>query len=305
MTPACRQIFRNAREVESRRMDSDGPVSGRLPFGHSVPPAGVEWVTGPGRRIERKAVPQDVSRFAGVGPGLGTHPHADQSIHRSDGSLSGHLNPRCRIGGQSQVGRNSRYGHILKRSVSFFEPLPPPPEPSEPPARQWSPPAWDRPSEGTLPATLAVDAVLQRDEGIVVAVPHLDVFPNGFRINLLMLLDPHRAQDLRALHRGPTLMPRVGVRFADGRVGGRSSMPGMLNMSKDAEGIPTQPYVGFAGGGGGGSRWTLSVWVYPLPPDGPLDIFVALPAPATQELSTVVDGSAVRAAAERAKVIWT
>ena len=189
--------------------------------------------------------------------------------------------------------------------MSFFEPLPPPPEPPEPPERRWSPPAWDRPSEGTLPATLAVDAVLQQDEGIVVAVPHLDVFPNGFRINLLFLLDPHRAQDLRALHRGPTTMPRVGVRFADGRVGGQNSPPGMFNLSKDAEGFPTQPHVGFAGAGGGGSGWTLSVWVYPLPPDGPLEIHVALPAPATQELSTVLDGSAVRAAAERARIIWT
>jgi hypothetical protein len=94
-----------------------------------------------------------------------------------------------------------------------------------------------------LPATLAVDAVLPQDEGIVVAVPHIDVFPNGFRINLLMLLDPHRAQDLRALHRGLTIMPRVGVRFADGRVGGRSAMLGIFDLSKDAEGIPTQTYV--------------------------------------------------------------
>jgi hypothetical protein len=29
--------------------------------------------------------------------------------------------------------------------MSFFEPLPPPPPES---ARAWSPPAWDRPSEG-------------------------------------------------------------------------------------------------------------------------------------------------------------
>jgi hypothetical protein len=107
------------------------------------------------------------------------------------------------------------------------------------------------------------------------------------------------------MHRGPTMMPRVGVRFADGRVGGKSSMPGIFNLSKDAEGFPTQPYVGLAGAGGGGSGWTLSVWVFPLPPDGPVEIFVALPAPATEELSTVVDGSDVRAAAKRAKIIWT
>lgn len=189
--------------------------------------------------------------------------------------------------------------------MSFFDPLPPPPEPAQHPEHRWFPPAWDRPSEGTLPATLALDAVLQQDDGIVVAVPHLDVFPNGFRINLLMLLDPHRPAELRAMHRGPTMMPRVGVRFADGRVGGRSALPGIYNLPKDELGLPTQPYVGYAGGGGGGSAWTLNVWVYPLPPDGPLEIFVALPAPATRELSTVVDGSAVRAAAERSRVIWT
>src|SRR5579864_4678630 len=73
-----------------------GPVSGRLLLGHSVRPAGVEWVTGPGRRIDIKTVRKDVSRLTGVRPGLGTHPHADQSIHRSGGSASGHLNPRCR-----------------------------------------------------------------------------------------------------------------------------------------------------------------------------------------------------------------
>ena len=63
----------------------------QAPIGHCVRPAGVEWVTGPGRRIELKTVPKDVSRFAGVRPGLGTHPHADQSVHRSGGSFSGHF----------------------------------------------------------------------------------------------------------------------------------------------------------------------------------------------------------------------
>jgi hypothetical protein len=53
-------------------------------------------VTGPGRRIVLKTVRKDVSRFIGVRPGLGTRPHADQSIHPSGGSFSGHLNPRCR-----------------------------------------------------------------------------------------------------------------------------------------------------------------------------------------------------------------
>jgi hypothetical protein len=187
--------------------------------------------------------------------------------------------------------------------MSFFEPLP---APLQPPERRWTPPAWDRPSEGTVPATVAVDALLHQDEGAVVTVPHLDVFPNGFRINLVIFLKPNRVQDIQArIHRGSTSMPRIGVRFADGRIGGRVGMRGRFDMPKDEQGIPTQPFVGSPAGGGGIGGWRFSAWVFPLPPDGPLAIFVALPSPATSELFTVVEGSTVRAAADRARVIWT
>jgi hypothetical protein len=46
-------------------------------------------------------------------------------------------------------------------------------------------------------------------------------------------------------------------------------------------------------------------WVYPLPPDGPLEIFVATPSPASGEFSAVLDGVAVRGASTGATVIWT
>jgi hypothetical protein len=187
--------------------------------------------------------------------------------------------------------------------VSFFEPLPPPPEPTE---RQWAPPAWDRPSEGTLPATLAVDAVLGQEENALVAIPSFDVFPNGFRINGLILFNPHRAAEIQRFIRYPAMRGvRVGVRFADGRLGGRDLMRGPYDLPKDEDGLPTEPFVGFGGGGGGGlGGWRFETWVFPLPPDGPLEIFVALPS-SNNEYSTIVDGSAVRAAAERARIIWT
>jgi hypothetical protein len=154
---------------------------------------------------------------------------------------------------------------------------------------------------------LAVDEVLEQNEDMVLALTHLDVFPNGFRINLVVLLDPRRVQELqaRAPRRPMMLMPRIGVRFADGRVGGRSARPGRLEVPKDEQGLPTQPFVGFSGGGGGTGGWRFGAWVYPLPPDGPLEIFVALPGLDTDEMSTVVDGSAVGAAAERAREIWS
>jgi hypothetical protein len=157
-----------------------------------------------------------------------------------------------------------------------------------------------------LPATIPVNALLCQTDDVVVVIPTLDVYLNGFSINLAILVNPHRAQDIHQMIRGgPMMMPRVGVRFADGRVGGQGVRHGPFDMPKDAEGVPTQPFVGFAGGSGGGSGgWRFAVWVYPLPPDGPLEIFVALPPPASVEASTTVDGSAIQAAADRASVIW-
>ncbi len=156
-----------------------------------------------------------------------------------------------------------------------------------------------------MPATLAVDAVLGREENAVVAIPTLDVYPNGFRINVQILTNPRHAQEIQAMMHRPRIgMVRIGVRFADGRVGGRGLARGRHDLPKDERGVPTEPFVGFAGGGGGSGGWRFGAWVFPLPPDGPLEIFVALPPPANNEYSTVVDGSDVRAAAQRAKVIW-
>jgi hypothetical protein len=60
-----------------------------------------------------------------------------------------------------------------------------------------------------------------------------------------------------------------------------------------------------AGGGGGMGAFHFGAWVFPLPPDGPLEIFVALPAEGMDEASVTLDGAAVRAAAQLAHVIWT
>ena len=73
-------------------------------------------------------------------------------------------------------------------------------------------------------------------------------------------------------------MGTCGVEFADGRAWrSRRSTVDPFHLPKDDQGFPTQIYVGFGGGGGGSGGWRFGVWVYPLPPDGPLKIFVALP----------------------------
>src|SRR3954452_23505734 len=71
--------------------------------------------------------------------------------------------------------------------MSFFEQFPPPPPPS---ARQWQAPAWDRPSEGTLPAVVPVGETLIRGDSAVVELDVLRVYPNGFTINLFIVTNP-------------------------------------------------------------------------------------------------------------------
>jgi hypothetical protein len=105
---------------------------------------------------------------------------------------------------------------------------------------------------------------------------------------------------------GPQRLPRAGVRFSDGREGGRRARRGgTAEIAKDEQGAPIEPFIGLHGGGGGSGGWHFGVWVYPLPADGPLEIFIGLPAAGLIETSVKVDGSAVRAAAARARVVWT
>lgn len=192
--------------------------------------------------------------------------------------------------------------------VSFFEPAPPP-EPL--PERHWSPPLWDRPSEGTIPALVPVNELLHVGSEIAVALQSVSVYPNGFVVNFLSIADPHATDGRVGMpffggFGRPDLtggMPRVGVRFADGRTAGREASFGEID--KDGDGVPTQPIVHMAGGGGGSRGFTYSVWVFPLPPDGPVEVFLSVPAIDLDECRVLLDGGAIRGAAAAARPIWT
>jgi hypothetical protein len=175
--------------------------------------------------------------------------------------------------------------------------------------REWLPPVWDRPSEGTVHAVLDVDALVLQNDVVAVVVDHLEVYPNGFTISLIMRVNPRRVRDMMGMLGlvGPDRWPHVGVRFSDGRTAkrgpGSTSIP---DLPKDEDGIPIEPFVVSSRSAGGAlSGWRALAWVFPLPPDGPLEISVALEAAGLDESSITLDGTAVRAAAERAKVIWT
>ncbi len=173
---------------------------------------------------------------------------------------------------------------------------------------EWAPPIWDRPSEGTVPAVMAIDSIVVQNEMVAVAIDRLEVYPNGFMIDLLMRVDPRKVGDVMQMlgPLGANRWPRVAVRFADGRnVGWGPGIGSMPDLAKDEHGVPTEPFMSMGNRGGAPEGWRAWAWVFPLPPDGALEVFVALEAAGLEESSITIDGSAVRAAAERAKVIWT
>lgn len=179
----------------------------------------------------------------------------------------------------------------------------------------WSAPGWDRPSEGTLPVVVPVHEVVARTDDMVLTVDHLRAYSNSFTIELLHLTNPHRSFG-RIAHTdrlmggvGPfpidEQMPRVRVRFADGRTGSVSTSPGDEDIPKDPEGIPTQPVLGLAHAGGGSKGFRYGIWVFPLPPEGPVEIYVGLPGDQANEAVVEIDSSDIAEAGRRAVVVWS
>ncbi len=98
--------------------------------------------------------------------------------------------------------------------------------------------------------------------------------------------------------------PRIGVRFANGQSAG-DRLVSMFDVAKDDDGVPTQPVIVGGGGGGGGGHFRFEYWVFPLPAAGPLEVFAEWSVVGLAEMKVVLDGDAVRDAAQRATVIWS
>jgi hypothetical protein len=194
--------------------------------------------------------------------------------------------------------------------MSFFEPLPPMPDPAA--LHQWEPPFWDRPSEGVLGALVPLGLELHRDSDLVLFLDHARAYPNGFVLAIEHLGNP-RVAALPAWRSGPPTMPRLGVEFSDGRRGGDRAdlFPGAganwVAMSRSlAPGAPPPqgPIVRPVGGGTGPHRGAASFWVYPLPPAGELRVHVEWPARHVPELMVAIDVAPILAAAPRAVEVW-
>jgi hypothetical protein len=160
--------------------------------------------------------------------------------------------------------------------------------------------------ENEVPVALPLNTVLARTDDVAIALQRLSVYTTGVSFDLVVRLRPDAARTgglgLDELFWGPRHGRGqhgflLGVEFADGR---RAS-----NLTGRPGPVPGDEIVLTPGGGSGGEASVeQSWWLNPLPPEGPLRIVVRCPELGIDERSIVVDGTAIRAAAQAVVVLW-
>jgi hypothetical protein len=78
----------------------------------------------------------------------------------------------------------------------------------------------------------------------------------------------------------------------------------VASLPKDDSGVPTEPVLRHQGGGSGGQRFEMRFWCFPLPPSGPLKVFVEWSSADITETVTVLDAPAIVDAASRVVTLW-
>jgi hypothetical protein len=187
--------------------------------------------------------------------------------------------------------------------MSFFDsiPQPPPPEPVRRPRQ-----AWMQPDE-VIPGTVPAEVLLIRAERVAVAIGSVRAYPNGFEFTVHVRVREDETEPVRHdpfdRHgwglQAPDEVLRLGVLYADGRRGATTS-----GYWRPDEADPARVIMHQGGSSGNPRRWDGQLWVYPLPPEGTVTFVASWLKYGVAETRAELDGSAIRAAAGRAVILW-
>jgi hypothetical protein len=185
--------------------------------------------------------------------------------------------------------------------MGFFDDVEPPRPPLPEPVEYRSPP-WTGPPVNFVPATVALDVLLARTPDWAVWIGEGSVTPDGLEFTVTIVgrrseREPDAMGPLFAGGDGDA--PRFGVGFADGR-------KAVSGDRVPLDGSPTRDEIVLWPRGGTGSRrrWSHSLWLWPLPPPGPLTFALRWPQMGLDEVLVEVDSAALREAAGRAVELW-
>jgi len=219
--------------------------------------------------------------------------------------------------------------------MPFFEPLPELPEPEASQPTGWRTPLWDRPSEALVGAPVGAAVVLAKTDEVALVLDNLHAYPNGFAFSLAILRNPMTPRPA-----GPGVVgfghphgvrgPRVGFEFSNGaqaREGGPGYFGGfppggavtqtlMATSRSTAEREPRRrnPLVRrhphrtgvdvTRRRGGGGDRYEMRFWCFPLPPPGPMTIFVEWADQGIDESAVAFDANMILDAVPQVVTLW-
>lgn len=166
---------------------------------------------------------------------------------------------------------------------------------------------WARrsaPPENEAPGAVPFAGVLGRTDDIAVLLVGATVYSTGVRLDVaIRARNTDAGGDLFGSvggHLGGANRLLLGVEYADGRVATNSSTPDWPPVVRPDDEASLQ----MMGGGGGARSVDVSLFLCPVPPAGPLTIMCAWPEREVDETRTVLDASAITAAAAQVVELW-
>lgn len=196
----------------------------------------------------------------------------------------------------------------MLKDMGFFDEMPPPPPAEEP--EEYRPPEWMAAPENVVGRFADVGAVLVRGPDVAVTTDGFIAYPTGVEFHMTVRtrqpdyeLDPFfRVCRPRSRHGdAPSDVLRLGFQFSDGS---KATYGGSRSFRSSDDGTPDGPVLSLGGGGGGGRTWRATMWLWPLPPEGPLALVVEWPSREVPETRVALSADPLRAAAAKATVLW-
>jgi hypothetical protein len=142
--------------------------------------------------------------------------------------------------------------------------------------------------------------LISRSDRVVVAVRQVIAFPVGVEAEV----EAHARGPRSAgpLHPTDYSTPRFRVQFADGRQAAQSDEAGLRSGRGPA--LVVSRSEGSSGGPDDGEDIRMTLWIWPLPPPGPVIVTCSWPSRGLGEARVVLDAHAIRAAASQAQPFW-
>jgi hypothetical protein len=185
--------------------------------------------------------------------------------------------------------------------MGFFPDEPAVDDPRPAPA---PPMPWLRPPAGQYAERLLVRELLVQTGRFAISLSHLDVYRDGVLLALETVARSSPGDDELRMGFGIRAnQPRMGLQLGDGSA---------VVLGRPPRATTTRPtgwHLHQAGGSGGGGpaeeyRSEFGLWLWPLPPAGPMAFVLDWPEHGIPEVRVALDGDAILDAVPRVRPLW-